>query len=81
MIYTKQESDGYTKVAAGACQFQCKIPFMASLGVIHSDVAPAATAIPDFTYNGVGPFETLGTKDCYIKLLSSVAQSFSATEI
>ena len=58
MIYKKQESDGYTKVGAGACQLQCRNPYMSRLGVIHSDVAPAASDKPEFIYKGDGPHTT-----------------------
>jgi len=81
MRYLKKESDGYTKVAAGACQLQCRNHFMTRIGVIHSDVAPAASEKPDFIYSGGGVYETLGSADCYVIVLADTPQEFSATEI
>jgi hypothetical protein len=80
MIYNKQESDGYTKVTAGAAQLQSSKPTI-GLGVIHSDAAPSADTSPDFIFHGVGPHETLGSADCYVKVLSITPIEFSATEI
>ena len=81
MIYTKQESDGYTKVSAGACQLQCKNSYRSRLGIIHSDVAPAALDKPEFIYKGDGPYITLGLADCYVIVLADTPLEFSATEI
>jgi len=77
--YTKQLSDGYIKVAPGACQLQCKVNGN-KLGVIHNDTAPSATDAPEFVFdNGVDT--TLGTKDCYVIALSITPITFSTTEI
>ena len=81
MIYSKTATDGYTKVAAGACQLQCKRTDT-TLGVIHSDVAPSPLDIPDFAiYGDTEVHATLGVKDCYVKVLSSDVVDFGATEI
>ncbi len=80
MIYTKQESDGYTKVAAGACQLQCS-GVGVILGVIHTDTAPEATDAYEFSLTSGKIHTTLGRADCYVKVLSKTPTKFSATEI
>ena len=81
MIYSKSAADGYTKVEAGACQIQSKIVNV-TLGVIHNNVAPSPLDIPDFTiYGDTEVHVTLGTDDCYVKVLSHDTVDFGATEI
>jgi len=81
MVYVKNSNDGYIKVSSGACQLQCYSKFVNRLGVIHSDAAPAADADPEFIFGGITPEVTLGTADCYVKVLSITPVEFSATEI
>lgn len=82
MVYTMKESDGYVKVASGACQLQCKIGGN-ELGVTHTMTPPANTDVPEFIFGtGVlGPYVTLGSDDCYVKAMSSIPITFSVIPI
>ena len=80
-VYTKQESDGYTKVGTGAFQIQSRKPGTI-LGTINSSDTPADTDPPELLFTSpTGPEITHGADDCYVKVFSVTPVMFGAVAV
>ena len=77
MIYSKNTTDGYVKVASGACQINILGGNMSSkLGVVHTSVQPTIDTPSEFIIDYYkGTQVTLGATDCYIKVLNSKSKA------
>jgi len=80
MIVTKTQADGYFKVSEGQAQIQL-IRSMAVVGIIHSNTVPDNSDEAHFTVSGSAINVSLGTKPCYLKVISGGVANIAYEDI